>query len=246
MSFLRRLRPSPAMVVACIALSVALGGTGYAAIKLPKNSVGTKQLKKNAVTSPKVKANALTGADIKESSLGTVPSATNATNATNATHATNATNATHAANAASARNATNAGTLDGIDSVDVLPGGTLPAGKTIRGNWLTGGPAAGVNNLFWSAISFGYALGAAPTAHLLAPGAPATPECPGSLAAPAAASGHLCIYTKSVNNVSSRFTCNPLNNTCGASQTNPWGTVVYVSSAGAGSSYSWGTWAVTG
>ena len=240
MKTLGRLHPSPAMVVACIALTVALGGTGYAAIKLPKNSVGTKQLKKNAVTSPKVKANALTGADIKESSLGTVPSATNATNATNATDATNA------ANAASASNATNAGTLDGIDSVDVLPGGTLPAGKTIRGNWLTGGPAAGVNNLFWSAISFGYALGAAPTAHLLAAGAPATPECSGSLAAPAAASGHLCIYTHSVNNVSNRYTCNPLNNTCGASQTNPWGTVVYVSSAGAGSSFSWGTWAVTG
>lgn len=27
---------------------IALGGTGYAAFKLPKNSVGTKQLKKNA------------------------------------------------------------------------------------------------------------------------------------------------------------------------------------------------------
>ena len=37
---LRRL-PSPAMVVACAALTVALGGTGYAAIKLPRNSVGT-------------------------------------------------------------------------------------------------------------------------------------------------------------------------------------------------------------
>ncbi len=37
---LRRL-PSPAMVVACVALTVALGGTGYAAIKLPRNSVGT-------------------------------------------------------------------------------------------------------------------------------------------------------------------------------------------------------------
>jgi hypothetical protein len=40
------------MVVACIALSVALGGTSVAAIQaLPKNSVGTKQLKRNAVTS---------------------------------------------------------------------------------------------------------------------------------------------------------------------------------------------------
>ena len=53
-SILRRFRPSPAMVIACIALGVALGGTSVAAIQaLPKNSVGTKQLKKNAVTSPK-------------------------------------------------------------------------------------------------------------------------------------------------------------------------------------------------
>jgi hypothetical protein len=84
MKHLVRLRPSPAMVVACIALTVALGGTSYAAIKLPKNSVGTKQLKRNAVTSPKVKNNAITGADVLESSLGQVPSAASAATATTA------------------------------------------------------------------------------------------------------------------------------------------------------------------
>ena len=52
---LRRL-PSPAMVVACIALAVALGGTSYAAIKLPRNSVGTNQLQKNAVVASKLSA----------------------------------------------------------------------------------------------------------------------------------------------------------------------------------------------
>jgi hypothetical protein len=52
---LRRL-PSPAMVVACIALAVALGGTSYAAIKLPRNSVGTNQLQSNAVVASKLSA----------------------------------------------------------------------------------------------------------------------------------------------------------------------------------------------
>jgi hypothetical protein len=66
MSRILRHRPSPAMVVACLALAVALTGTSYAASRLPANSVGTKQLKKNAVTSTKVKNNALTGADVKE------------------------------------------------------------------------------------------------------------------------------------------------------------------------------------
>jgi hypothetical protein len=58
-------RPSPAMLVALAALFVALGGTSYAALKLPKGSVGTSQLKKNAVTSPKVKPGSLLLSDFK-------------------------------------------------------------------------------------------------------------------------------------------------------------------------------------
>ena len=91
MKHLIRLRPSPAMVVACLALGLALGGTSYAAIKLPKNSVGAKQLKKNAVTGPKIKSNAVTGADVKESSLAKVPTAVAADTAALATTATTAT-----------------------------------------------------------------------------------------------------------------------------------------------------------
>ena len=78
-------RPSPAMIVAILALVVAMVGTGYAASKLPKNSVGTKQLKANAVTTAKIKKEAVTGAKIKKKTitgvdinlakLGTVPSA---------------------------------------------------------------------------------------------------------------------------------------------------------------------------
>jgi hypothetical protein len=62
-------RPSPAMVVACLALGIALGGTSYAAITLPKNSVGTKQLKKNAVISAKVKNRSLRAVDFKKGQL---------------------------------------------------------------------------------------------------------------------------------------------------------------------------------
>lgn len=57
----RRLRaPSPALVISLIALFVALGGTSYAAITLPKNSVGTKQLKNGAVTKAKINKKTLT------------------------------------------------------------------------------------------------------------------------------------------------------------------------------------------
>ena len=49
-----------ANVMATIAVFIALGGASYAAIQLPKNSVGTKQMKKNAVTTAKIKKEAVT------------------------------------------------------------------------------------------------------------------------------------------------------------------------------------------
>jgi hypothetical protein len=61
---LRFRRPSPALVVACLALLVALSGTGYAAVvALPRGSVGTIQLKNGAVISLKVKDGSLKLAD---------------------------------------------------------------------------------------------------------------------------------------------------------------------------------------
>jgi hypothetical protein len=44
--------------LALIALFVALGGTSYAAVKLPEASVGTRQLKKESVTLPKIDTSA--------------------------------------------------------------------------------------------------------------------------------------------------------------------------------------------
>ena len=61
--------PSPAMIVACVALFVAMGGTSYAAATLAANSVGTKQIKKNAVTSAKIKSAAVTAAKVKNGTL---------------------------------------------------------------------------------------------------------------------------------------------------------------------------------
>jgi hypothetical protein len=62
-------RPNHATVAAYLALFIALGGASYAALQLPKNSVGQKQLKKNAVTTAKLKKNAVTAAKIKKGSI---------------------------------------------------------------------------------------------------------------------------------------------------------------------------------
>jgi hypothetical protein len=63
-------RPSPAMVVACLALLVALGGTSVAAVsQLGRNSVGPAQLQFGAVTNPKIRSNAVTSAKVRNRSL---------------------------------------------------------------------------------------------------------------------------------------------------------------------------------
>ncbi len=63
-------RPSPAMVVACVALLVALGGTSVAAVsQLARNSVGPAQLQFAAVTSPKIRTNAVNSSKVANRSL---------------------------------------------------------------------------------------------------------------------------------------------------------------------------------
>jgi hypothetical protein len=58
------------MVVACLALLVALGGTSVAAVgQLGRNTVGTPQLKDAAVTNAKVKNNAINSAKVAARSL---------------------------------------------------------------------------------------------------------------------------------------------------------------------------------
>jgi hypothetical protein len=58
-----------ANVLSMLALFVAFGGVSYAALKLPKNSVGSKQIKKNAVNSSKVKNGSLRNGDFKAGQL---------------------------------------------------------------------------------------------------------------------------------------------------------------------------------
>jgi hypothetical protein len=106
-----------ANVMATIAVFIALGGGAYAALKLPKNSVGTKQLKREAVTGAKVKKDTLTGQEIKLSSLGQVPSAASATTAASA------------GTADRAATAGNADTLGGLPAAAFAQAGRFVSGS---------------------------------------------------------------------------------------------------------------------
>ena len=78
----RRLRVSPALVVASIALFAAMSGFGYAAVNMKANSVKTRNLSHAAVTTDKIADGAVTTPKLAPDAVA--PSATNAANAANA------------------------------------------------------------------------------------------------------------------------------------------------------------------
>lgn len=111
MNNLRR-KLSYSNIVASMALFIALGGVSYAALNLPKGSVGTEQLKSQAVSTAKIKDGAITankirdgavgGAKVDASTLGEVPTSVHASNADRAVFATRATSSGFAEEAGSA------------------------------------------------------------------------------------------------------------------------------------------------
>ncbi len=68
-SLVRR-RPSAPLVVSFVALFVSLGGVGYAAVSLPRNSVGNAQLQNGSVGNFKLKSNAVGAKKIISGSVG--------------------------------------------------------------------------------------------------------------------------------------------------------------------------------
>jgi hypothetical protein len=75
----RRLLPSPAMVVAVVALIMSLGGSAYALVvtgkQIRNNTVTGKDIRNRSLTGREVRADKLGGRSIKESSLGPVGTA---------------------------------------------------------------------------------------------------------------------------------------------------------------------------
>jgi hypothetical protein len=127
-------RISPATGISLLALFVALGGTSYAAVKLPAKSVGTKQLKTSAVTSAKVRNNSLLARDFKR---GQLPSG-GATGPRGATGKTGATGRTGATGKTGDRGPTGATGARGATGPAGPTGATGPTGSTGAAGCLVG------------------------------------------------------------------------------------------------------------
>jgi outer membrane protein assembly factor BamE (lipoprotein component of BamABCDE complex) len=124
MSFdLLRKRPSPAMIVALLALFVALGGSSYAAVKISardikSGAVGTRAIANNSVRSGDIRNATITGADVQDDSLSNADIDNSSLAAATAKNADTAAQAAHATSATTATSAGNADKLDNLDSSD--------------------------------------------------------------------------------------------------------------------------------
>jgi len=173
-------KPSPAMVVACLALFVALTGTSVAVVNvLPRNSVGTAQLKNNAVVSSKIKNASLKAVDFAAGQLPTGP--TGPAGATGATGAAGPKGDAGAAGANAALSgivrtvtgsAIGPNTISSVnapcqsDEIAIAGGGWTTGAPSAEPVLRTSAPAGGSPPTSWTAVMFTY--GSSGTATLTA------------------------------------------------------------------------------
>jgi hypothetical protein len=245
------------MAVALTALSVALGGTGYAATQLPGThdvQSAAKKKKKNTafgVTQATTLFQRLfaaaddSGKDLTGLNaylaVTPVPNAKHATAADSATTATNATNATNATDAA------NANQLGGVAASSYQQyGSTLPPGQTLTGEyaaWGAGGGAGGgyIGDHADYRIPLSHALDSSHYQFIATSGA-TTPQCTGL---GHAASGYLCVYQQ----LSGAATYGSIYNSSRSPNSftlQSTGFSIYFTTSGTTGSWSYGGWSVTG
>ena len=128
-----------ANVVSSLCLFLLLGGGAYAATKLAKNSVGTKQLKNGAVTAAKIKGGSLLASNF---AAGQLPKGEKGEKGER-------------------------GERGEPGSVNVSPIEPLPAGETERGVYDLGGPATGGGQPVTGSWSFPLPLASDPSQHFI-------------------------------------------------------------------------------
>jgi hypothetical protein len=173
-------RPSPATVMSAIALFVSLGGVGYAAA-----TIGSAQIRDNSVSSKDIKNRTIRSKDIGRKTLSALRGRKGATGE---------------------RGQTGPAGAAGTSMFD----GTIPSGKTVTGAWggeyaaVTGGPgdeifAIGFPVKAPSALTSGQ-VNTAPDSRAADPDI----ACVGTLGAPTAPAGKVCIYIGSPTAASDR------------------------------------------
>ena len=217
MSRLRR--PSPALVIALVALFIALGGTGYAASQSGATIAGSATAKIKKVNS-RVSRLARQLAGVRQQ-LGSVvgqpgPQGPPGTKG------------------------------DKGDKGDPGPlTGALPSGVTMKGDWGMRFNNEGADIRVQTAFSFGFSLSVAPTPHYIPVGGTVPPGCAGDATNPGADPGQLCVFEAATTNITagSQAVFDEATGTDG--KADPWGAGVAATATAAGDTRYRGTWAVT-
>jgi hypothetical protein len=95
-------------------------------------------------------------------------------------------------------------------------GGVVPSGKTLMGNWLITVRASGASQAFGNSVSFVLPLSKTPVVHWIrenreeatATGEQKSTACLGTVAAPTATAGQLCVYTDTESGLSTNEAVN--------------------------------------
>ncbi len=223
-----RSRLTYANVMATIAVFMVLTGIGFAVAKLPKRSVGPRQLKNGAVHTKKIHRNAVNSSKIKTGAVGRSEIASGAVG-------------THEISNKSV-------TRKKISDAAIPLLGTLRTGQTLRGTFNVGGAPGGAGNESHQGISFQFPLSNTPTSgtpnviDLDADPTATTASCSGvsggNQQTPNAAPGQLCVYVTGKTNLGGTPVEVENNSRLGFG-------LVANSGAGAGEYLATGFWAVT-
>jgi hypothetical protein len=182
MKHLFRRRPSPAMVVALVALFVSLAGISYGAA-----TIGSSQIKNNSVRSSDIRNNSVQSKDIRNSTIRGKDVRNNSLT-----------------NSDIKNSDLQASVLDGINSTGFFQfGSTVPSGQTITGTFgdLGSPNASGAATTSYQreAVQFSVPAPADLTAAQInfapsAAGGDDDATCNGTAAAPSAPAGKVCLY----------------------------------------------------
>jgi hypothetical protein len=235
--------PSPALIVAMIALFVALTQTGLAS-----RAVQAVQAGCNCANSSDIINNSLVSADIKNGSLlkkdfkkGQIPAG-----------ARGARGPAGPAGPAGPGGPAGPAGPGGPGGPGGPPGpqgpagpllDTLPAGRTLRGEWSVLEHPTAAGQQFGDSITFQLPLTATPVPHYIEAGAGTPAGCTGNRTNPGANPGHLCVFeTETVGANPAPLICNWTSNSCGGPSARGFTVVPF--SSGAGTMETNGTWAV--
>jgi hypothetical protein len=160
-------------------------------------------------------------------------------------HGANGTNGTNGTNGAAGATGST-GTTGPTGAAGPFPA-TLPSGKTLTGAYAVVFEAAAGNAFDADAYSYAFPLATAPTVNYIPMGGTPPAQCPGTVAAPAAAPGNLCVFEDDGFNLAAAGVGFRIIDTATATpgESGKMGFEIQIGAAAAGLTESLGTWAVT-